>query len=179
MRIRKIVRFLKVCIGIISSLIAAFVLCIAIGAIYITSPWKVINPADPNFDMHDFHITDYASNKELRYALDMLFPIGTPKSYVDEIINGSKTVEVTEFISRYPPDEGKILYQYGHYSAFRQFLPMLALVPGPPPPAYRVIIEYSDDLKLKKIRHVRTIGLHWPFKTQQQISTTNIEKRTF
>ena len=147
---------------IVLALICTFLF--STGYFYIASPWKPIHPNDEGFKIEEFRLTDYANDKELREVLSMLFPVGTSKPNVDRIINSAGNVEIERHITNHIPDKGKIIYRYGYYSNIRQMLPMLFLVPGPPPPAYRVLIEYDEEMRLKSITHVRTIGLEWPFK---------------
>ena len=53
---------------------------------YYTQPhfWKELDPAKPGFDVTKFRFEDYPSTKELKYALETLFPEG---SSVEEFEN--------------------------------------------------------------------------------------------
>lgn len=50
------------------------------------NPFKVTDPSDPRFDPTKFSFEDYKTEEEFQEALIKLFPIGTSRSKVDEIL---------------------------------------------------------------------------------------------
>jgi hypothetical protein len=68
--------------------IAFGISCILIiaGALFIYRPFKVTDPSDPRFNPDSFSFSDYASGDELDDAFRQIFPIGTPKSFVDQVL---------------------------------------------------------------------------------------------
>lgn len=50
------------------------------------APLKVKDPTDPRFNPDKFAFRDYEQRDDLRYAFRELFPLGTPKSFVDRVL---------------------------------------------------------------------------------------------
>tara|TARA_B100000686_G_scaffold352587_2_gene455103 strand:+ start:67 stop:552 length:486 start_codon:yes stop_codon:yes gene_type:complete len=71
-------------------------------------PWKEIEPTKPDFKAEDFEYEDYVSWKSnleenLEPVLLEMFPIGTSKKYVDEILvdQGGAKIEYSSFHDYY------------------------------------------------------------------------------
>jgi hypothetical protein len=70
-------------LSIMAFSIAAF---LSIGYNHKNSPPKIINPHDPRFVVEDFRWDDYRSAKELADVFKIIFPAGTEKTYIDQIL---------------------------------------------------------------------------------------------
>ncbi len=70
--------------------LAAVLVVVGIGYLWYTMPFKVTDPNDPRFVPELFRMRDYASYEGVRElqtkVFPKLFPIGTPKSYVDKMM---------------------------------------------------------------------------------------------
>ncbi len=51
-----------------------------------TPPWKITDPHDPRFVEEKFRFSDYEKSEDLQEALRVMFPMGTPKEKVDEVL---------------------------------------------------------------------------------------------
>lgn len=78
--------------GLLTKLLMAFILCTACIAILaflalFGNPLKVTDPADPCFNPERFSFWDYPmGGGDKREVFAALFPVGTPKSYVDHVL---------------------------------------------------------------------------------------------
>lgn len=59
--------------------------CFVIGC----APLKVTDPTSPKFVESDFKFEDYAEFRKFRQAMEVMFPVGTPKERIDRILVGS------------------------------------------------------------------------------------------
>lgn len=64
------------------------------GYLAIFEPWKITDPADSRFDPVHFSYGDYKSEKELQTVLTKLFPKGTERTDVEDILIGSANLDV-------------------------------------------------------------------------------------
>lgn len=63
-----------------------FICFLAGSYIVMANPFKITDPADPRFDPDSFSFSDYASRDELIHVYKTIFPIGTPKPFVDRVL---------------------------------------------------------------------------------------------
>jgi hypothetical protein len=56
------------------------------GFMVLANPFKVTDPSDPRFDPMQFRFEDYSDEKKFQEVLDILFPQGTKRSRVEEIL---------------------------------------------------------------------------------------------
>jgi hypothetical protein len=60
------------------------------------NPFKVTDPSDPRFNPDKFSFSDYKSREELADAFRVLFPVGTPKEFVDRVLIKAVVGEPTQ-----------------------------------------------------------------------------------
>jgi hypothetical protein len=64
---------------------------------YVPDPLKITNPIDPRFNPYSFKYSDYPPNRcAERERFKLMFPIGTPKKYVEEVLVKSGEAEVAK-----------------------------------------------------------------------------------
>lgn len=73
-------------VGGVATTLLTLAAIIWFGAFAYPLPWKVIDPADPRFDIRTFRFTDYADSKDLAEVVRHLIPPGTPKDEVDKLL---------------------------------------------------------------------------------------------
>lgn len=85
-------------------------LLLAVAAFVIVNPFKVTDPSDPRFDPDKFKFSNYSYDDDsLRDAFQKLFPIGTPKDFVDRVLvdaggaTGGQGRTLKELYSYYEP----------------------------------------------------------------------------
>lgn len=123
-------------------------------------PWKIVDASDPRFDPHNFRLTDYSSKKELKHTLDILFPAGTDKTYVDEILHTAGGALVLEYKSTHPVYRDRIVFDYIYQNYPRRFF--RDILPIPPLPddlaSQHIRIAYDQDLKVQKVTVLLALG---------------------
>ncbi len=117
-------------------------------------PWKVTDPSDPNFKIEEFRFTDYTSEHKLELALEILFPVGTDKAYVDKILGEIAKTEIKQVKFRHPTMQDQIEFRYGHNNQIRKIIVSFMPVAGPPywDPSHNVSIEYEKNFTVKSIK---------------------------
>jgi|GEM_PF-4135758 len=69
----------------------AIIIVVALGYLWYAMPFKATDPSSPFFSESLFRMRDYASNEGIHElqtkVFPKLFPVGTPKSYVDKILS--------------------------------------------------------------------------------------------
>lgn len=125
---------------------------------------KIINPHDPRFVAENFRWDDYLTAQELADVFQVIFPIGTDKSYVDKILlaqpeaKASEPVDVIEFKKKtggfvYGMGKDKILYADPKFQKVKFFVnysgpswrPWIDITPGT---SRETIVYYDEDNKL-------------------------------
>lgn len=66
--------------------INAFLILLFTASIGACNPFKVTDPADPQFNLEKFRFEDYPGIPPMRDALQKLFPVGTPREKVEHIL---------------------------------------------------------------------------------------------
>ncbi len=132
-------------------------------------PWKVIDASDPKFDPDKFRLTDYGGNTQLQRNLDLLFPVGTEKLYVDRISVdiGGATVKI--HVPKHPMYHDNTYYDYGYHNkarwTARHAIPFI-----PPLPSdwssHLFRVEYDKDLKVKKVTVLSALSFPKYFYTR-------------
>jgi len=81
-------------------LIAAFaaILLVASGAylVALAKPVKITDPHDPAFNIEKFDSRDYKSADEMAQVFKKFFPLGTPRSYIENILTKSDTTRIPQ-----------------------------------------------------------------------------------
>ena len=67
------------------------------------NPFKVTDPANPNFEPMKFRFEDY-KQKDISRVLNKMFPIGTPKSDIDRVFVNAMNLDVSK---NWPFDKSK------------------------------------------------------------------------
>ncbi len=117
------------------------------------APWKIIDPADPRFDPMKFEFTDYGPNTELQKTLNTLFPPGTEKTYVDKILGNIGGARIEKVTGKNPYKDNPSDQEY--YCEYRTIRSMVGDYLSHMPEgefAWKVLLTYDEDNKLKKIR---------------------------
>lgn len=122
-------------------ILSAFLIVLLLGYLWYSPPFKATDPLSPMFSESWFRMRDYASEKgtrELRdKVLPKLFPVGTPKEYVDKILvtyGGARLDDHTNVI------EGMYIYRY---------TPLYLMLT---PDSFMIRVYYDQNNKVKSIR---------------------------
>lgn len=112
-----------------------FLIIIFVFVLFIFKPLKPTNPSNPLFIESWFRVSDYNFNYGgLKHALKILFPVGTPKDYVDLMLVERGNLETIDNTSTTPGFFGY------YYRPFR-------LTYDP----WRIDVYYNEDMKLDGI----------------------------
>ncbi|MFA5989467.1 MAG: hypothetical protein WC803_07670 [Sphingomonas sp.] len=110
---------------------ALFVALVVFSTAACSNPFKITDPSDPKFDPDHFSFDDYRGINKLAEAYAKLFPIGTPKSFVDRVlINAGESI--SEQDKTFPE-----VWHYWHKKTLRNF-------DGPPQDVF--IFDEKDTL---------------------------------
>ncbi|MGH1403922.1 MAG: hypothetical protein ACRBDL_06735 [Alphaproteobacteria bacterium] len=142
----------------IIGLVVAMSVVMLLGWSYINQENKIIltDPSHTEFQEDNFHFNNYRTEKSLHDALEILFPIGTPKKTVDEVLG--KFSEIKKRNLRHPKFKDKNEYSYEYNNTYKKILVRIisSIVPAPGPPdswpTHYVVIEYDGDNRLVKIK---------------------------
>jgi len=112
---------------------------------------KIIDPNHPNFDPLQFKFEDYADPEEAGFSkhdvFKVIFPIGTPKSYIDKILIDGAGAEINTVSS----NEKRTIY-------YKNKVWNLS--------SYRVYLYFDQDSKLINIG-AGYIDLYYPDKVEK------------
>lgn len=104
----------------------------------IANPFKVTDPSDPRFNPDKFRFSDYSYDDDsLRDAFRKLFPIGTPKEYVDRVLVDAGNARM----SQDPTYDELYLYYEPKWHRLRHFMKG--------PPHYNFI--FDEDMRVVNI----------------------------
>lgn len=142
---------------------------LALGGIYLylshKPPAYITDPSHVDFNINDFHFKNYGSKKSLSNALKVLFPVGTPKTTVDEVLGKFSIIrDRNSYHSKYK-DKILVVYTYDGSiksslkMAISKFVYLFIYVPRPPDswPSHYVVIRYDLRENLEHIKVVRAI----------------------
>jgi hypothetical protein len=124
----------------------AMILCaVVIAAIMVFgNPLKVTDPADPRFNPDKFCFCDYAAGSGMREAFKKLFPVGTPKEFVDRVLINAGGAEIWkrgEKINFYGYREPRRIYEMkqppSHFFLFDEDLKLVNISVGGGPIIYK------------------------------------------
>lgn len=121
------------------------------GALAFPLPWKVTDPREPGFEIQKFKFADYESSLALTIALQEIFPVGTDKSNVDDLLIYQAGAEIEKY-PRKPasPDPQSHTRYYYRYSNFRSYL--FSFIPAPGATfSWNVTAVYDENDRLTHI----------------------------
>lgn len=137
--------------GVISG-IAVIMAVIWYGILSYPAPWKIINPANQNFNPVHFRFSDYGSGSSLGHALSCLFPAGTEKKYVDHILKDIGHARVKKYSS-----ENEV-YMYSYDLPRDRIYERIFPVPQDSrTDNISFLIEYDDQLKIRNAKFLKNI----------------------
>lgn len=70
----------------IQIIIVTLLIVVAGTAMCVANPFKVTDPSKPGFNPDRFSFSDYTGNEETIEFFRKLFPVGTPKEFVDRVL---------------------------------------------------------------------------------------------
>ena len=120
-------------------------------------PIKPTNPSNPLFVESWFRIRDY-SGTALQRTLPKLFPMGTPKAYVDLMLverGGASATDQTMFV------HGKYAYIYQPISLWFT------------PDAWRIDVYYSPDNKVEALNFGHEFIVNERYKPQDAVKNND------
>jgi hypothetical protein len=82
-----------------------------------SNPFKVTDPSDPKFNPDKFRFEDYPGIPQMTEALKKLFPVGTPKEFVERVLVKAGGAEAKD---NPEADKSSTRIQY-YYESWYQF----------------------------------------------------------
>lgn len=116
-------------------------------------PWKELDPLKQEFQIEDFRLTDYSDKIILMKALYQIFPVGTPKEKVDDILIKRGGAKSYRYHYKHPEMLNIIDYRYKVWNlraVFRKIV--LTLMISPNYGGWHVRVKYDKDLRVESIR---------------------------
>lgn len=112
------------------------------------NPFKVTDPADPQFDPMKFEFEDYDPSGELQSVIEQVFPPGTTKEYVDNIL--IKKLGSTISSKPHVTNEG-FIYKYQYKNLHTWFMQGISSGCS----GYVIRMIYDNQSKVVSARMVR------------------------
>jgi YD repeat-containing protein len=119
-------------------------------------PWKTLDPNDPSFKVERFRPTDYGltmgwigQKKYTPYFLNDVFPPGTKKEYVDQILVDQAGMSI------YPIRTEKVdqkAFRYNYTNHFRSYIMAFTTMTRPDGYDWTYIATYDAQGRLIEIR---------------------------
>lgn len=132
-------------------------------------PWKVTDTSDSRFNPEKFRLTDYGGKVNFQKNLEILFPVGTEKSYVDRISVDIGKAATKEFSPKHPMYHDNIYFDYGYHNQARWYLWRYIPVPHAPDdwPSHLFRVEYDTNLRVKKVTSLSALTIPTYFYTKE------------
>ncbi len=114
-------------------------------------PWKVLDPAHPNFKVENFKLSDYEEEEPLQRALEKMFPPGTDRSEVESVLvdiaraKARKSDKPKSPLKR-SPDDQIFYYSYSNYRTVIYSLVALGVPQSEFSWKVRILYDADDNL---------------------------------